>query len=103
MSIKDKVNSMRQVRQRGMFRIPGFDPVEVVDTLFRYIDELESNTSEVDTLRVQVGILEAKIQAGKDGKFGTADDKVVLSRAKKKAPAKKKGPAKKKAPAKKKS
>lgn len=101
MSLKEKVDRMRQARKPGRFIISGFDTVDVINTLFTYIDSLESSSSEADSLRVKVGILEAKIEAGADGKFGTDDDKVTLSRAKK-ATAKKKAPAKKRAPAKKK-
>ena len=100
MSLKDKVQAMRSARKPGRFIIPGFDTNDVLTTLFAYVDELESGASEVESLKVKVGILEAKIEAGPDGKYGTADDKVTLTKAKK-SPAKRK-PAAKKAPAKKK-
>ena len=100
MSLKDKVQAIRQARKPGRFIIPGYDSNDVLNTLFNYVDELESGASEVESLRVKVGILEAKIEAGPDKKFGTKDDKVTLTKAKK-APAKRK-PAAKKAPAKKK-
>jgi hypothetical protein len=104
MSLKEKVQAIRSARKPGRFVIPGYDTVDVLNTLFNYLDELESTASEVKSLKVKVGILEAKISAGPDGKFGTKDDKVTLSRAKttkRKAPVKKKTPSKKKAPAKK--
>ena len=89
MTLKEKVDRMIAARKPGKFVIPGFDGNDVLTTLFSYIDELEKGVSEAHQLKVKVGILEAKIDAGKDGKFGTKDDKVTLSRAKK-APAKKK-------------
>jgi len=98
MSLKEKVDRIRSARKPGRFIIPGFDTNDVLNTLFQYVDHLESESSDVKSLRVKVGILEAKISAGADGKFGTKDDKVTLSRAKttrKKSPAKKKAATKK--------
>ena len=106
MSLKEKVRAIRQARKPGRFVIPGYDTNDVLNTLFSYVDEMESGASEVESLRVKVGILEAKIDSGPDGKFGTKDDKVTLSRVKKssakpkveakKTPARRKTAAKKK-------
>jgi cell division septum initiation protein DivIVA len=93
MSLKDKVDAIIEARKPGRFVIPGYDTNDVLNTLIRYIVELEQGVSEAQQLRVKVGILEAKIEAGSDGKFGTKDDKVTLTKAKK--PAAKKAAAKK--------
>ena len=92
MSLKNEVDAIIAARKPGKFIIPGYDTNDVLNTLFNYIVELEQGVSEVKQLRVKVGILEAKVDAGADGKLGTADDKVTLTKAK---PAAKKSAAKK--------
>ena len=42
MSLKKKSNAIRQARKPGRFVIPGYDGNDVLNTLFSYVDELES-------------------------------------------------------------
>ena len=76
MSLKDKVQNIRQARQPGRFIIPGYDTNDVLNTLFSYVNELES------------ALEEAKKPAPKKAPAKKAPAK--------KAPAKKKTSAKKK-------
>ena len=46
MSLKDKVQNIRQARQPGRFIIPGYDSNDVLNTLFSYVNELESALEE---------------------------------------------------------
>ena len=62
--------------------------------LLAHIDVLESMVGE-GKITVNVGAIKATVDAGPDGKFGTKDDSVKLSRAKRKPAARKKAPAKK--------
>ena len=75
---------------------------KVLPELLAYIRELE-DMLESGQVTVNVGAIKATIDAGPDGKLGTKDDSVQLSRAKRKPAAKKRAPAKTRAPAKKKS
>lgn len=63
--------------------------------LLAHIDMLESMVGE-GKITVNVGAIKATVDAGPDGKFGTKDDSVKLSRAKRKPYTRKKAPAKKK-------
>ena len=67
----------------------------VLPELLAYIRELEGML-ESGQITVNVGAIKATIDAGPDGKMGTKDDSVKLSRAKRKPAAKKRAPAKKK-------
>jgi len=87
MSLKEKVEAMRVVTKVRINR-HGYNLEDVVRTLYAYIAELESGAQPI---KVRVGMMEATVDPGKDGKLGTKDDSVKLSLAKKKkAPAKKK-------------
>ena len=46
MSLKDKVQNIRQARQPGRFIISGYDTNDVLNTLFSYVNELESALEE---------------------------------------------------------
>ena len=100
MSLKQKVKAMRVVLGTRPCK-HGYDLQQVIGTLYGYIDELESQSDQPSSINVPVGIMNAEVSAGADGKFGTADDSVKVTAAKKKPAAAKRTPAKKKAPAKK--
>ena len=100
MSLKEKVEAMRVVLGTRPCK-HGYDLQQVIATLYGYIGELESKSDQPDTISVKVGMMKAEVSAGADGTFGTADDSVKISVAKKKASARKRAPAKKKAPSKK--
>lgn len=62
-----------------------------VPALLSHIDELESLLESSGTIKAKVGIMQVEIDAGDDRKFGTKDDEVKVSVAKRKrAGAKKK-------------
>ena len=87
MSLKAKVDAMRTVIGKKACH-HGYQLDDVVRTLYAYIGELESGAAPI---KVRVGMMEATVSPGKDGKLGTKDDSVKLSLAKKKKkPAKKK-------------
>ena len=67
----------------------------VLPELLSYIAELEEQV-QAGQVTVNVGAIKATVDAGPDGKLGTEDDSVKLSRAKRKPAAKKRAPAKKK-------
>ena len=95
MSLKEKVNAMRVVMTTKACH-HGYSLDSVVRTLYAYISELEAKADKPESVKVKVGMIQAEVSAGTDGKLGTADDTVKLSVAKKKAPAKKKATSKKK-------
>ena len=100
MSLKTKVEAMRVVLGTRPCK-HGYDLQKVIETLYEYLGELEVKLDQPESISINVGIMNAEVSAGADGKFGTSDDTVKVSAAKKKAPARKRAPAKKKAPAKK--
>ena len=63
----------------------------LVPELLQHIDALEQQLKDGE-IKVRVGAIEATVDAGPDGKFGTKDDEVKLKR----APRKKKKPSAKK-------
>ena len=68
----------------------------LVPSLLSHIDALEQQLKDGE-IKVRVGAIEATVDAGPDGKFGTKDDEVKLKRApRKRKPAAKKKPASKK-------
>lgn len=83
MSLKEKVEAMRVVIGKRPCK-HGYNMQEVVGTLYAYISQLESAASQPDTIKVKVGMMKAEVSAGDDGKFGTKDDTVKLSVAKRK-------------------
>ena len=101
MSLKEKVEAMRIVTKVRINR-HGYNLQDVVRTLYAYINELESAAqpikveSAAQPIKVKVGMIEATVSPGKDGKLGTKDDTVKLGLAKKRGPYKKKASAKKK-------
>lgn len=86
-SLKAKVDAMRTVVGKKACH-HGYNIDNVIRTLYAYIDDLESGAAPI---KVKVGMMEATVSPGKDGKLGTKDDSVKLSLAKKK----KKAPTKK--------
>jgi hypothetical protein len=74
-------------------------PRPVLFALMGLVDQL---LEDKKVLTAKVGMMEVQLDAGKDGRFGTDDDKVTIKRAAKKKPAAKKKAAAKKPAAKKK-
>ena len=85
MSLKEEVNAMRVVMNTKSCR-HGYNITDVIRTLYAYINELESSAAPI---KVRVGVIEATVSPGKDGKLGTKDDTVKLGLAKKRGPYKK--------------
>ena len=95
MSLKQKVEAMRVVLGTRPCK-HGYDLQKVIETLYGYIGELESEPEQPASVTVKVGMMNATVSAGQDGKFGTEDDSVKISASKKKAPARKRSVAKRK-------
>ena len=83
---------------RSMIGVKSAQWQRVGPKMLAHIDALEKMLGSSGTVKAKVGFMQVEVDPGKDKKFGTKDDKVKLSIAKKSAP--KKAPAKK-APAKK--
>lgn len=73
---------------------------DFVPELLAHIDALEKQVSS-GSVTASVGMLDVTVDAGKDGRLGTKDDEVKITRSRK-TPARKKAVAKKKPAAKKK-
>ena len=71
--------------------------------LLGHVKALNKQLASGGSVTATVGMMEVEVSAGDDKKLGTKDDKVSISRAKKKPAAKKKAAPKKKAASKKKS
>jgi hypothetical protein len=65
------------------------DWVGVTNKIFAHLNECHKR-DQAKEVSAKVGFVDVAINAGKDGTFGTKDDRISLSISKKKAPAKKK-------------
>jgi len=77
--------------------------VRPLRALLEHIKALNEQLASASSVTARVGMMQVEVSAGDDGKLGTKDDKVSISRAKRKPAVKKKAAPKKKAAAKKKS
>jgi len=58
--------------------------------LLGHVKALDKQLASAGTVTARVGMMQVAVSAGDDGKLGTKDDKVSISRAKKRPAAKKK-------------